>query len=178
MRTTLLILGLAGCATHAGAAKVARPEVPAAIAVPEGNLPALLVEARGVQIYECAANDAGALAWKLHAPRADLFDTSGAQMGIHYGGVDKSLPPGPYWESTKDGSRVHGGDPANVPNPGSIALLRLKAVDTNGEGAFSKVTYIHRLKTTGGVAPEGACTTGQTVEVPYTATYYFYVPGS
>jgi hypothetical protein len=178
MRTTLLILGLAGCAGHAGAAKVARPEVPDALEVPAGNRPALVVEARGVQIYECAANDAGALAWKLHAPRADLFDETGAQIGIHYGGVDKSLPPGPYWESTKDGSRVHGGNPANVPNAGSIPLVRLKAADTNGEGAFSKVTYIHRLKTTGGVAPAEACTTGQTVEVPYTANYYFYVPAS
>lgn len=177
MRWMTLLVGLAACG---GAAKMmpVPPVVPDTIAVPEGNRPALTVEARGVQMYECLADDAGALAWKLHAPRADLFDESGAQIGIHYGGVDKGMAPGPYWESTKDRSRVHGAEPASAPNAGSIPLLRLKAADTDGQGVFSKVTFIHRLKTTGGVAPAGACTAGQKEEVPYTASYVFYVPAS
>jgi hypothetical protein len=61
-----------------------------------------------------------------------------------------------------------------VPNPGSIALLRLDAADTSGAGIFSKVTFIQRLDTTGGVSPTGACKTGDTQEVAYTAKYYFY----
>jgi hypothetical protein len=44
----------------------------------------------------------------------------------------------------------------------------------SGTGVFAKVTFIHRLDTTGGVAPAGKCTKGKTVEVPYTANYYFY----
>jgi hypothetical protein len=136
----------------------------------------MVLGARGVQIYACAVPEAGgAPAWKLHAPRADLFDETGAQVGIHYGGIDQNLPPGPYWESTRDGSRIHGGNPASQPNPGSIPLLRLDATDPNGTGVFSSVTYIHRLKTTGGMAPTDACTAGQTFEVPYTASYTFYV---
>lgn len=159
-------------AAHA-AAPVARPTVPAEIVVPEDHKVALMAVAKGVQIYDCVAEGGGAPAWKLHAPRADLFDDAGTQIGTHFGGVDKNLPPGPYWES-KDGSRVHAGKPVNAPNAGSIPLLRLEVADTSGTGVFSKVSFVHRLETTGGVAPAGACTTGKQTEVPYTAKYYFY----
>jgi hypothetical protein len=146
--------------------------VPPELAVPAGNQLTLAASAKGVQIYECAPDASGALAWKLHAPRATLFDDAGHQVGIHFGGVDKGLPPGPYWQAN-DGSRVHGANPVSVPNPGSIPLLRLEAADTSGTGVLSKVTFIQRLDTTGGAAPAGACQAGST-EVPYTAKYYFY----
>jgi len=149
------------------------PTVPPDLVVPEGHKLAVMAMAKGVQIYECVAEGAGAPAWKLHAPRADLLDDAGTQIGNHFGGVDKNLPPGPYWEA-KDGSRVHAGKPINAPNAGSIPLLRLEAADTSGTGVFAKVSFVHRLDTTGGVAPAGACTTGKTTEVPYTAKYYFY----
>src|SRR6185295_7823781 len=157
----------------APAAAPARPRVRAELAVPEDHKLVLVAAARGLQIYECSAEPTGALTWKLHAPSAELFDPAGAQIGIHYGGVDKGLPAGPYWES-KDGSRVHGGKPASVPNAGSIPLLRLEAVDTSGQGVFSKVSYVHRLATTGGVAPTDNCLAGMRSEVPYTAQDYFY----
>jgi hypothetical protein len=157
----------------AGGAGLVAPTVPAELAVPEGNKLTFMAVAKGVQIYECAPDAAGAPAWKLHAPRADLLDDSGASLGSHYGGVDKGLPAGPYWEA-KDGSRVHGAKPASVPNPGSIPLLRLEAADTSGTGVFAKVAFIHRLDTTGGVSPTGACEAGKQTEVPYTAKYYFY----
>jgi hypothetical protein len=157
----------------APAAAPARPKVAAELAVPEDHKLVLVAAARGVQIYECSPEASGALLWKLHAPRAELLDKDGAQIGIHYGGVDKGLPAGPYWES-KDGSRVHGGKPASVPNPGSIPLLRLEAVDSSGQGVFSKVSYVHRLATTGGAAPIDNCIAGMRSEVPYTAQYYFY----
>lgn len=149
------------------------PTVPAEIAVPEGHKLTFMAVAKGVQIYECVAEAGAALAWKLHAPRADLFDDAGTQIGSHFGGVDKNLPPGPYWEA-KDGSRVHGSKPATAPNAGSIPLVRLEAGDASGTGVFSKVKFVQRLDTTGGVAPAGACTAGKTTEVPYTAKYYFY----
>jgi hypothetical protein len=151
----------------------ARPKVPAELAVPEDHKLALVAAARGVQIYECSPEGTNALMWKLRAPRAELFDKDGAPIGIHYGGVDKGLPAGPYWES-KDGSRVHGGKPASVPAAGSIPLLRLEAIDTSGQGVFSKVSYVQRLDTTGGIAPADHCIAGMRSEVPYTAQYYFY----
>lgn len=162
-----------GPTAHAATALVA-PTAPSEITVPEGNTLTFMAAAKGVQIYECAAEAGGALAWKLHAPRADLLDDAGTQVASHFGGVYKSLPPGPYWEA-KDGSRVHvSAKPVSVPNPGSIPLLRLEAAETSGTGVFSKVSFVQRLDTTGGVAPAGACTAGKTTEVPYTAKYYFY----
>ena len=62
----------------------------------------------------------------------------------------------------------------SVPNQGSIPLLRVTAADTSGNGVFSKVSFIHRLATTGGLAPIDACTGDKRVEVAYTAQYYFY----
>jgi hypothetical protein len=156
-----------------GGSGLVAPTVAAELAVPEGNKLTYMAVAKGVQIYECAADASGALAWKLHAPRADLVDDAGATVATHFGGVDKNLPPGPYWES-KDGSRVHAAKPVSVPNPGSIPLLRLEATDTSGDGVFAKVAFIQRLDTTGGAAPAGACVAGKTTEVPYTAKYYFY----
>jgi uncharacterized protein DUF3455 len=149
------------------------PAVPPELAVPAGNQLTLSAGAKGVQIYECAPDATGAPAWKLHAPRAALFDAAGNQIAVHFGGVDKGLPAGPYWQA-HDGSRVHGANPVSVPNPGSIPLLRLEAADTSGSGIFTRVTFIQRLDTTGGVAPAGACQAGDTQEVAYTARYQFY----
>lgn len=182
--TLTLMFCLLGCSKRGAApettpppvatpAPPARPTVPPELAVPEDHKLVLALAARGSQIYECTA-DNGAPAWKLHAPSARLFDETGTQIGVHYGGIDKNLPPGPYWESTRDGSRVHGANPASVPNPGSIPLLRLQAADATGDGVFARVAFIHRLATTGGAAPVEVCTAGKRVEVPYTAQYYFY----
>lgn len=141
--------------------------------MPAGNQVTLSAAAKGVQIYQCAPDASGAPTWTLHAPRAALLDNAGNQVAVHFGGIDKGLPAGPYWQSS-DGSRVHGANPVSVPNPGSIALLRLDAADTSGAGIFSRVTFIQQLDTTGGVSPTGACRQGDTQEVPYTAKYVFY----
>lgn len=149
------------------------PNVPPELEVPAGNQVTFSAPAKGVQIYECATDASGTPAWTLHAPRAELFDAAGNQVAVHFGGVDKGLPAGPYWQAN-DGSRVHGANPVSVANPGSIPLLRLEAADTSGTGIFSKVTFIQRLDTTGGVSPTGACRAGDTQEIAYTAKYYFY----
>ena len=183
-RSMVVLLCVAGCAKQGAAPNestvrserstpLVAPTVPADLAVPEGNKLSYVAAAKGVQIYECAPDASGAPAWKLRAPRAELADDSGAEIGMHFGGIDKNLPPGRYWEA-KDGSRVHAGKPASAPNPGSIPLLRLEASDTSGTGVFAGVTFVHRLDTTGGVAPAGACEPGKQTEVPYTAKYYFY----
>jgi hypothetical protein len=143
-----------------------------AIAVPAGSVLLFSRHARGVQIYECNNGQ-----WALHAPRAQLFDSDEYQrIGVHYGGIDRGLTAGPWWESTEDGSRIRGGEakPFPSPNPDSIPLLRLKVLERQGTGVFSPVTYIHRLNTNGGVSPTGSCQTGAQRDVPYTADYYFY----
>ena len=180
VRSTALLLCTVGCATQGAPPTnpghhtvLVPPTVPPELAVPQGHKLTFRASGEGVQIYECAADASGALAWQLHAPRADLFDDCGAVIGRHFGGVDEGLPAGPYWEAN-DGSRMHGANPVSVPNPGSIPLLRLEAADTSGTGVFSKVTFVQRLDTTGGVAPAGACEARARIEVSYTATYYFY----
>lgn len=152
---------------------LARPEVPTELEVPSGNDVGMIGHAQGVQIYECSADGT----FKFHAPRATLSDDTGPFIE-HFGGIDTNLPAGVYWESIRDGSRVHGGTAVAVNNPGQIALLRLAAADTAGNGIMSRVTFIQRLATLGGVSPTGACgSVGSLVEVPYTADYYFYRPG-
>ena len=155
-----------------GASGSVPPSVPNTIAVPAGSVLLFSRHARGVQIYECKN-----AAWVLHAPRAMLFDPdSNRAVGSHYGGIDRDLPLGPWWEAKDDGSRIRGGNPvsATSPNPNSIPLLRLDVMERRGSGIFTPVTHIQRLNTFGGVSPTGACQTGAQHQVPYTADYYYY----
>ena len=39
---------------------------------------------------------------------------------------------------------------------------------------LTSTTWVQRLNTSGGVAPAGACTPGDTTAVPYTADYFFW----
>jgi hypothetical protein len=150
----------------------APPTVPETIAVPAGSVLLFSRHAKGVQIYECVNGQ-----WAFHAPRARLFGRhSHRPTGIHYGGIDRGLTPGPWWESLRDGSRIRAGNALSAPspNPNSIPLLRLEVLEREGTGVFSPVSYIQRLNTTGGVGPTGACQTGAQRKVPYTADYYFF----
>jgi hypothetical protein len=152
-----------------------RPDAQAATSVPSGLQPPAgdVLEARfagrGVQVYQCTAG-----AWVFIEPAANLvgYETgrSGIQTAIHY--------KGPTWESSTDGSLVQGTTIASEPVTGSIPQLLLQATANRGTGILGRVTYINRLDTRGGAAPAGSCTSGQTVGVPYTAQYLFYVPGS
>ena len=148
------------------------PTVPEAIAVPAGHVLLFSSHAEGVQTYECQNGQ-----WVFHAPRALLFDSQTEQpSALHYGGVDRNLTPGPWWDAMRDDSRIRAGNAkiAPSPNPDSIPLLRLQVLDWEGAGVFRPVDYIQRLNTVGGVGPTGACDTSARVGVDYTADYYFY----
>src|SRR5262245_32334404 len=72
--------------------------VPTPIAVPPGYALLFYSQAKGVQTYECQNGQ-----WAFHAPRALLFDPQSHQpTAIHYGGIDRDLTPGPWWESLRD----------------------------------------------------------------------------
>ncbi|HEX6529418.1 MAG TPA: DUF3455 domain-containing protein [Burkholderiales bacterium] len=152
MKRSLLVVLLSGCAV----------QVPANLQPANQSL-AQVVPAKGVQIYEC--RDAK---WVFVAPEAELFDKSGKKIGTHYAG--------PVWEAA-DGSKVIGAVKArsDAPDAGAIPWLLLSTKSVAGEGAFSKVTSIQRLSTTGGLAPAGGCAeAGAKARVPYTADYYFF----
>ena len=169
----LLVVGhLLIVPSSVAASSATPPNVPEAIAVPPGYTLLFSSHAEGVQTYECLNGE-----WTFRAPRALLFDPQTEQpTALHYGGIDRSLTPGPWWEALRDDSRIRGGHAvsARSQNANSIPLLRLEVLEREGTGMFSPVSYIQRLNTVGGIGPTGACDTSARVPVPYTADYYFY----
>lgn len=162
--------------TSALSAKCA-PSVPSpTLAVPDGNKLAFSYDAVGVQIYACQATTTTTYGWVFKGPEATLYNNGGNVAGTHY-----ASPTGPTWEAN-DGTSVVGAKvSAFTVDPTSIPWLLLTAISHSGEdGRMSKVSYIQRLDTTGGLAPTTGCdatSVGETARVDYTATYYFYVPG-
>jgi hypothetical protein len=133
---------------------------------------AMIVPAKGVQIYECRArkDQVGGYEWAFVAPEADLFDARGNRTGRHYAG--------PHWEST-DGSKILGTvkERADAPVADAIPWLLLTAKSVGSEGSFSKVTSIQRVNTVGGVAPKTGCSQAAArtpARINYTADYYFF----
>lgn len=169
----LTILGLALLPTTKVAAMDNKrdPQLPpecSSIEVPEGNKLIFHVYARGVQIYRW---NGITLQWDFVAPVATLYAEPNffGEVGTHY--------VGPTWES-KSGSKVKAARVPGTgctPDPSAIAWLLLAKVQTDGKGIFSKVTYIQRVNTTGGLTPTAPGShDGEVKEVPYTAEYYFY----
>jgi hypothetical protein len=152
------------------------PAVPENLKAPATQKLSVAAHAKGVQIYECKASptDSTRFEWAFVAPEAELFDTSGKNIGKHYGG--------PTWESN-DGSKVVGAVKSrdNGPDANAIPWLLLNAKSTAGNGVFSKTQSIQRVNTVGGKAPAGGCDkaqAGKIARVAYQAMYYFYVAGS
>ncbi|MEU4670584.1 DUF3455 domain-containing protein [Amycolatopsis sp. NPDC023774] len=141
------------------------PEViaaPAQVQVPPGNKRVATFHGEGVQIYGCTDG-----AWTLIQPAAIMSD-NGKAVALH--------SKGPVWTSTVDGSTV-----AATAVPGkavqhadAIPEILLKSDQDTGKGVFGTVTYVQRLATKGGLAPKGACTTGQQTSTPYSAEYAFW----
>jgi hypothetical protein len=142
--------------------------VPEAVSVPEGNKLKLSLVGSGIQRYECAAVD-GSYAWKFIAPDAQLFDRRERPAG-HHGA-------GPFWQAL-DGSQVTAAKRAEASvSENSIPWLLLEATAHTGGGVLDDITYIQRLDTEGGLAPDGACAeanSGEQLAVPYRALYRFY----
>jgi len=149
------------------------PVVPEALEPPAGQRLSLETMGIGVQIYECkpAKDDPKRFEWVFKAPEAELFDSSGKRIGKHYAG--------PTWEAN-DGSKVVGEIKGrdNGPDPSAIPWLLLSAKSTSGNGVFSRVQSIQRLRTVGGKAPAVGCDRAQAgveTRVSYEAGYYFYL---
>lgn len=151
---------------------------PAPVAVPDTLNPganevlAMIVPARGVQIYACRARKevGSGYEWAFVAPEAELFDVKGNAIGGH--------STGPTWQAT-DGSRIVGTlkQRANAPVAGAVPWLLLSAKSNGTPGAFSSVTSIQRVNTVGGVAPATPCTSeaaGKSARIDYTADYFFF----
>lgn len=128
------------------------------------------VTARGVQIYRCQQQQ-GAPAWVFVAPEATLY--AGAQaVGTH--------TAGPTWR-WNDGTAVVGHVLVSqaAPEHGAVPWLLLAAspaIDSAPNGVLTRVTYVRRSDTHGGMPPAGcdARHIGAIARAPYAAVYTFY----
>jgi len=136
---------------------------------PPTQHPILTVTGKGAQIYTCQQSPTGPQ-WVLQVPEATLIDASGNPVGTH--------GAGPIWKSN-DGSTVKGEflQKSSSPEATSIPWLLLKAVNPSGSGLMTRVEFIRRSDTHGGVSPTTGCDAqhlNAVSRVPYTATYTFY----
>jgi hypothetical protein len=169
----------------------------------DGNSPFLAGHGVGTQGYVCLPSGAGA-SWTVNnaRPEATLFTSVfGAQFQIitHFlSPVENPNDVGPKpprfgdatWQSSLDSSRVwaqkfsfvHAGTEASCPNAGAIDCLLLQTIGSaqgpTGGSTLTKTTFIQRLNTRGGSAPDTGCSVaadiGKQALVPYSADYIFF----
>jgi hypothetical protein len=139
------------------------------IKVPDDQQPVLRLAARGVQVFRCEQRN-GAYGWWFRLPEAALSDAAGAVVGRH--GADFSF------EHT-DGSRLLGKVVASDAAPRETDLRwLLLSTRSFGEGAFTGISYVQRVNTTGGMPP-ARCEpkqANQLLRVDFTAEFVFYRP--
>src|SRR5262249_50819694 len=130
-------------------------------------------------------------AWSLFTPEATLFNEDRRQVITHFFG------PNPFeggtiravWQSSRDTSTVWGkvaqsSSDSQFVAPGAIAWLLVNVKDTGAQAGPTggrqrvRTTFIQRVNTQGGVAPDTGCAqladVGKRAFQPYTADYVFY----
>jgi Protein of unknown function (DUF3455) len=151
----------------------------------------------GTQNYVCAtsATSVSGFAFSLFTPEATLFDNAGEQLITHFFSPndDPRLAPPERgaipvtWEDSRDSSRVWAAlleqsTQAPFVRPDAVAWLKLQtkgvAAGPDGGDRLTKVTFIQRVNTVGGLAPATGCSAfedvGRRAFVPYSADYFFY----
>ena len=194
-----------GTVANAGAQRVNPPVTPTTITPQEGNAAFLLGHGVGTQGYVCLPTSPGAstASWTVNnaRPEATLFTKlfgQDVEIITHFQSPDENpidpTKPVPFgdatWQNSLDSSKVWaqktgaipaGSDPS-CPNSGAIACLLLQTVGTEkgpaGGNFMTQTSFIQRLNTKGGSAPDTGCSTstdvGKQTLVPYSADYYFY----
>lgn len=195
---------LAALVSVAHAARIPVPPLPESLQLPAGNKAFLLGKAYGTQNYVClpsGVDTAGnpVFAWKLFTPEATLFSSEAGeskQVATHFFSPNPDEtnadpltgyhPVRAAWQSSKDTSvvwaRTMVATDAVAVNPSAIPWLKLTVVgsqDGKGAGVLTKTSFIHRVNTTGGLAPvaqtcDSPDEVGRQAFVPYTADYIFY----
>jgi hypothetical protein len=198
--------------THAQAQNLTTPSTPALITPPAGNSAFLVGHATGTQGYTCLPTSTGAstASWTVKGarPEATLFQSffgRDFQIITHFlspnenpnDAATKPLPFGSAtWQSSFDtskvwaqvlnGNSIPAGSHPSCPNTNSIACLLLESVGSQkgptGGSILSNTTFIQRLNTKGGSAPDAGCSTsadvGNQALVPYSADYVFFRKGN
>ncbi len=156
---------------------------PAAIAVPAGHAPYLLLKGVGEISYKCraqgvvtegTANEGTAkqdgFVWAFAGASAVLYDRNKVRVMGKYAS-------GPTWEMS-DGSRLTGKQLAVAPAaPGNLAGQLVQANPAMGVGLMQGVTYVQRINTRGGTVVGDVCDgvhSGKVIRLNYEADYIFY----
>ncbi len=170
------VLALCGLVAPAASARPAPQTAPGDLLDPRTYAPDsqlfLVVHAVGVQKYTCQANGT----WLFTDPEATLYKTTGVPkpIGTHFLNFATGRP---VWQ-LKDGSSVEAARMETVSGgTGNIPWLLLQAIvtTTGSDGdRLTNTTWIQRLNTSGGVAPAGTCTPGESIAVAYSADYFFW----
>ena len=181
-------------AAHADNDKITVPPVPAGVEVDPPNEVVFVGHAVGTQNYVCLPSGS-TFAWSLFTPEATLFNDKGKQLTTHFFSINP-FEPGiirATWEDSRDTSTVwakviKASSEAPFVNPGAIAWVKLQVRDVGaqdgptGGDRLSETTFIQRLNTVGGLAPETGCAVatdvGSRAFMPYTADYFFYEDAS
>lgn len=188
-RTTALFITLTIALPKVAVANdLTPPQVPGNLVVDEGHKVFHIARAVGTQNYVCAPSATG-VAWTLYGPQATLFNDDVDQVMTHF------LSPNPIeggtpratWQHSRDTSAVWAfaiatSTDANYVAPGAIPWLKLQVVGAqygpDGGGKLARTTFIQRVNTAGGIAPETGCSVttdlGKRALVPYTTDYVFY----
>jgi hypothetical protein len=164
------------------------PPVPPNLEAPAGHTPFLIAHAYGTQNYICTHGHGG-FEWTFFGPQATLFDDNGQQIATHFlsPNPDENEKPRATWQHSQDSSAVWAvavasSTDSDFVDPDAIPWLLLQAVGAEDGpipgGAFSWTTYLQRVNTAGGLAPQGGCSRaldlGLKALVPYRADYVFY----
>ncbi len=139
-------------------------DLPEAIAIKDGAAVATF-QAAGAQIYVCAKNVKGELAWAFREPIATLIQ-DGKTVGRHFAG--------PTWEFA-EGSHVLGKLTGKAPGKtaADIPWLKLASVEPASSGPAAGATAILRIDTKGGAFAGPCASEGEFHAEPYAATYVF-----
>jgi len=169
------------------------PPVPENLAVPPGHSVYLKGQGIGTQNYICMPTTNGGVTWKFLGPQATLFQMfkgeARQQITTHFlaaNPAENGLAR-PSWQHSMDSSQVWGevlrasSDP-NYVEAGAIPWLLLRVAGAQlgpvGGAYLTQTTFIHRLNTSGGIAPSTGCSEtaniGAMALVPYATDYFFY----
>jgi len=164
------------------------PDMPGNIVVDPPNVPYLLGHGVGTQNYVCLPTASGGVAWSLFTPEATLFNDAAGQVTTHFFSISpKSGQIRATWQHSKDTSSIWAklaeqSTEAPFVKPGAVAWLKLQQDGTRpgptGGDKLTITTFVQRVNTVGGAAPETGCDQasqiGSKAFVPYTADYIFY----
>lgn len=126
--------------------------------------------AAGKQAYSCRRTADG-LIWRNTGTEASLFDAAQGEVG--------AIVSGDYFTAHDDsifaGRVADEVEMAPATLPWQRIVKRYTAGSPERDGRLTQITSIQRVSTSGGIPPASSCSIeGQSLFVPYSATYLLY----